>query len=148
MSIPPTLEESEWDRRRRGKGNGLTVSCTPYTDPSIVQMQHRVVCLYRPYQACSSCPHSLFTLTYDTERDPYALVSCPRWSGPGARQQGEDPTHYASIEVGTCETRPFDFCSSCPSPEEVVQFGADKVRVGWYSRWHRISKSIAEDADE
>lgn len=155
MRLDPNtlLEESDWQQKVRQRltgvsGNGLTVRCAPYEDKGIVQSQNRAVCLYRPYQFCPQCPHSTFTLLFNPEKDRYAQVACPRWASPGDRLKGEDPTHYAPVEIATCEKQPFEFCASCPSVEEVADFSADKVRPGWYSRWRRISKELREEEDD
>lgn len=147
------LEESEFQRRLRQRdtgviGNGLTVRCSPNEDPAVVQFQHRATCLYQPYPACPRCPHAAFTLVFNPEVNRYAQVACPRWASPADRLKGEDPERYVSVEVATCEKKPFDFCVSCPSVDEVADFSADKVRPGWYSRWHRISKELREEDDE
>jgi hypothetical protein len=147
------LEESEFQKKLRQRetgviGNGLTVRCAPYEDKTIVQFQHRAVCLYQPYQACPQCPHSNFTLIFNPEKDRYAQVACPRWASPGGRMKGEDPEHYVPVEIATCEQRPFDFCSSCPSMEEVAECSVDKVSPGWYSRWHRLKKILSEEEDD
>jgi hypothetical protein len=146
------LEESEFQRKLRQRdtgviGNGLTVRCAPYEDPTIVQFQHRATCLYRPYQACPQCPHSNFTLIFNPEKDRYAQVACPRWA-PGGREKGEDPEYYVPVELATCEKKPYEFCPSCPPVDEVADFSADKVSPGWYSRWHRLMKDMSEEEEE
>lgn len=111
-----------------------------------MQMQSRVICLTRPYQACSVCPHSMFTLIFKSQPDdPYDVVACPRWSDTPMKQNGEAPTSYVPVEVATCRQRPFDFCTSCPSRDQVLDIGADKHLDGWYGRWKRFVSDDQED---
>lgn len=153
MSLSPEtlLEEDDREKRRRQVmtgviGSGLTVACHPsLEDRMVMQMQNRSVCLYRPHPGCQICPHASFTLFFDAKKNRYDQVACPRWDRQGGRSRGESPDSYRIVEVATCEDRPFEFCSSCPSREEVVQFGADKAQPGWYTRWRRLSR---EEDDE
>lgn len=143
------LEEGDDERRERQRitgvlGNGHTVSCFPnLEDPTVQQQQHRAVCLLRPYAACPFCPHSLFTLVLRSNpEERYETVACPRWSG----SIKEDPIRYDMTELATCEARPFDFCTSCPSKEELYSiYRTDKRREGWYSRWKRFSDDEPSD---
>ena len=117
------------------------VKCHPVLeDQMVVQDQHRLVCLTRPYQTCQFCPHQSFTLLFNANSGLALaeIVSCPRWEGAirGA------PDYYVPTEVATCRDRPFSFCSSCPSSNEVAEFGADKREQGWFGRW---SKNKAEE---
>lgn len=154
MSLSPEtlLEEGDLEKKFRQArtgviGAGLTVACHPSLEDRMVQQQqNRAVCLYRPYPGCQVCPHASFTLFFDATKNRYDQVACPRWDRPGARQQGESPDGYKVVEIATCESRPFEFCSSCPSMNEVVQFGADKMQAGWYTRWRRLTRE--EDDDE
>jgi hypothetical protein len=153
MSISPEtlLEERESERRHRQArtgvmGAGLTVDCRPsLEDRMVMQMQNRSVCLYRPHPGCQICPHASFTLFFDAQKNRYDQVACPRWDKAGSRLHGESPDSYRVVELATCEDRPFDFCASCPSMNEVAQFGADKAQPGWYTRWRRLARG---DDDE
>jgi hypothetical protein len=149
---PDTLEEEGEEERRERQGatgvlgNGSSVSCRPdLYDPNIIQIQHRAVCLRRPYEACHSCPHLVFTLVFRAvPYDPYEIVACPRWRSPADRIKGESPASYVPVERVMCSQRPFDFCPSCPTQDVLVDLGADKVRPGWYGRWQRIMKEMSE----
>lgn len=153
MSLSPEtlLEEGELERKFRQArtgviGAGLTVTCLPsLEDRAIMQQQSRVVCLYRPYPGCQICPHATFTLFFDAKKNRYDQVACPRWDRKGAREMGESPDSYRIVEVASCEERRFEFCSSCPSRQEVAQFGADKTQPGWYTRWRRLTREDADD---
>jgi hypothetical protein len=123
-------------------GNGTMVWCQPYPwDPTIGQQQHRAACLLRPYPGCSTCPHQSFTLIFRSQpQDPYELLACPRWrNGEKDRLAGQPPDTYVPVERAFCYQRPFPFCSVCPESEQLVDIGADKVRPGWYGRWHRFT---------
>ena len=128
--------------------DGLTVECRPVLgDPQIIQRQGRVICMTRPYEACTYCPHSAFELLFNTNKERRTeQVACPRWSNPGARMRGESPDGYVSTEVATCEEAPFEFCPSCPSRKNVATMGADKSTPGWYGRWKRLGH-VEEDED-
>jgi hypothetical protein len=153
---PVTLvEEPDWEREERQAatgqlGNGINVSCRPDPyDPNIIQIQHRAVCLRRPYAGCFTCPHQAFTLVFRAQPyDPYEIIACPRWRTPADRIAGESPATYVPVERATCSKRPYDFCPSCPTKEAVEDFDADKVRPGWYGRWHRIMKEMCERDDD
>lgn len=119
---------------------GMTVDCRPVLeDPQIVQRQSRVVCLTKPYVACTYCPHSSFDLLFNTKTKEQRVeqVSCPRWAGDG-RLRGKPPDAYVSVELSTCEEMPFEFCPSCPTRKNVAAAGADKSVPGWYGRWSRL----------
>lgn len=154
MSISPEtlIEEDDEERRAREKmtgvlGNGLHVVCQPVLeDPGVTRIQHRAVCLTKPLPSCPYCPHRRFSVFFNG--DPTArfkMVSCPRWAGAGDRSQGKDPSSYVATELATCESKPFEFCPSCPSQEELVQIGADKQAGGWYTRWRRFREEALED---
>jgi hypothetical protein len=152
---PETLqEEGDWEKRERQSrtgvmGNGLSVWCQPYPwDPGVGQQVHRAICLARPHPGCATCPHQSFTLIFKNQPpDPYQLLACPRWrEGEKGRLEGKTPDSYVPVERAICLQRPFQFCSSCPTPEQLVDIGADKVRPGWYGRWHRFT-SDEEDQD-
>lgn len=157
MSLNPDtlVEEADWEKRERQRqtgvlGTGIAVVCRPDPeDPAIMQTQHRAVCLVRPYRGCAVCPHQTFTLVFKSNPpDPYQLISCPRWRNEGERLHGNPPVSYVPVERALCSERPFAFCSSCPPQDELVDFGADKVRPGWYSRWRRILTSIQEEEEK
>lgn len=149
------LEETDWERKHRQLrtgvlGEGHHVECRPDPiDRSITQAQNRTACLTRPYASCSICPHSVFTLVFKAQPDdPYDVVACPRWRDAAAKQEGESPSSYVPVEVATCRQRPFDFCTSCPTRDQVSDIGADKHRDGWYGRWKRFVSDEMEDEDE
>jgi hypothetical protein len=151
MSLSPVtlMEEDEVERQEREAvsgvlGTGHMVRCHPNPeDPEIVQIQSRVVCLTKPHTACPTCPHSLFTLAFNSNRktERFCLVSCPRWASESERMHGTPPESYVSVEEATCEARPFNFCTSCPSRVDVLKSGADKTKQGWYGRWNRLKES-------
>jgi hypothetical protein len=146
------LEETEEELQVRQKwtgvlGAGHSVECHPsLEDPTIHLQQHRAVCMTRPHAACCTCPHSVFTVLFKNQPgERYSSVACPRWTKTQARADGEDPAEYVMTEVATCESRPFDFCSSCPTKNDLVQiYSADKAKPGWYSRWHRLRQKEFE----
>lgn len=152
MINPETLaEESDWamlERQRRTGvlGTGLYVTCLPSLDDrEVQQVQHRAVCLTKPYVACSICPHQTFTLIFKAQPyDPYELLACPRWRNEADRLKGDAPASYAPVQRAMCSERPFPFCPSCPTKEVLEDLGADKVRPGWYGRWRRFT---SEDED-
>lgn len=150
MAINPEtlLEDSreeaiERERRTGSIGNGMKVWCRPYADdPEVVQQRDRVVCLVRPYEACKSCHHRLFTLFFDPERKKKmeTPVACPRWEDNG-QEKGLNPSHYSFVTESTCvDVRPFGYCTSCPSAQKLVQIGMDKGTPGWYGRYSRYRK--------
>lgn len=150
---PETLtEESNEERQQRQArtgvlGTGLTVHCTPTGDPEVFEVKSRVVCLVRPYDHCSRCSHSLFTLSFNA--DPTARfeqVQCPRWRSISDRLKGEDPDSYVPVEVALCGRKPFEFCASCPLREDLAQLDVDKSKSGWYSRWKRFTKEEEDDS--
>lgn len=155
MSLSPEtlMEETEAEKKARQNrtgvlGTGHFVECRPVPeDPEVVQTQHRAVCLVKPHSACSTCPHSLFSLAFDTNKksERLGLVACPRWTGQVGPVIEGAPDHYVSVEEATCETRPFLFCASCPSRVEVQKCGADKTKDGWFGRWKRLQ---AEEPDD
>lgn len=144
---PETLSlETDEERAERQKatgvlGKGTHVECYPTEDPYVVQIQHRSACLARPYANCQTCPHSQFTLFF--REDPSyksRVVACPKWLEAGARQRSQPPDEYLPAEVSTCESKPFEFCASCPSYEDLEEMGIEKVRPGWYGRWQRLKE--------
>lgn len=118
------------------------VSCRPDPlDPSIIETRHRAVCVTKPYPGCITCPHSRFELVFTAQpQDMYEVIQCPRWGNEGHRYRGYPPDYYQPVERAMCLDRPFQFCSICPSQDELVDIGADKVRPGWYGRWRRFTK--------
>jgi hypothetical protein len=152
---PDTLtEESDEERRERQRrtgvlGNGVTVICTPdLTQPDVTEVQHRAVCLVRPYPSCVSCRHGCFTLSFNANAQAkYEQVKCPAWCSPVDRLKGKSPSDYQSREIATCLEQPYEFCPSCPKREELSKLGIDKNKDGWYSRWQRFKKD-AEAHDE
>ena len=153
---PYTLEEeTEAEQKLRQKttgeiGDGRLVMCRPNPfDPDIVQIQHRAVCLTTPHIGCATCPHRSFTLVFRANPpDPYELIACPRWRSEESRLKGDAPESYQKVERAMCSERPFVFCNQCPTKEQVADLGADKVRAGWYGRWRRILKELAEEDEE
>lgn len=103
----------------------------------VSEQKHRLVCATKPLPACQSCAHSKFKLVF-TRRDFSLKVLCPRWSSEGARCNGEKPESYQQVEVGVCKQKPFSFCPSCPSLEDLKEMYVDKTRDGWVSRWERF----------
>jgi hypothetical protein len=154
VSLDPytLMEEDEEQSKERQRatgviGNGTMVWCQPNVfDPTIGQVQHRSVCLTRPYASCRTCPHVSFTLVFKSvPEDPYELLACPRWrDGERGRLSKKPPDDYVQVERAFCRSKPFNFCPSCPSSDLLVDIGADKVRPGWYGRWHRFT---SEDDD-
>lgn len=144
-----TEEEREERQRRTGQiGSGLYVICTPrpYEEPEVTEVQHRVVCLTRPYPACQSCRHSRFTLLFNGKPDArFDRVLCPRWSSVSERLKGKNPDQYVTTEIATCAEKPFEFCPSCPARETLAKMDIDKTREGWVSRWKRFTEDDGDD---
>jgi hypothetical protein len=132
-------ERAERNRRTGARGNGLTVHCTPnLAEPEVTEVQHRVVCLTKPYPSCAVCHHRDFTLVFNiTPGARYERILCPRWAGATDRIAGKKP-EYVVAEAATCENQPFEFCPSCPSIDELKKLSIDKTKDGWYSRWKRF----------
>lgn len=156
MTISPdTLSEEPDDvRRHREKltgvfGNGMTVLCrpAPIEEPEVAEVRSRVVCLVRPYKGCSMCTHADFTLVFRNDRreEKQVQVACPRWANRLDMFDNKSPDSYEMVEMRTCDERPFPFCTSCPSRENVEKYGADKTKEGWFGRWHRLRKMEFED---
>lgn len=152
--LPETVEEERERQRATGQiGNGVTVKCFPAPeDPEIMQLKHRVACHIKPYDVCSYCPHSSFTLIFkkrpreEAEAEERLMVACPRWGTIISRLQSRTPDTYVPVEVGTCKMRPFEACNECPTDlVELGKLGIDKTKDGWYGRWLRINK---EEPDE
>ncbi len=141
------LEEQNQELKLESE-EGLTVSCAPdLADQTVVQRQHRVVCLTKPYEACGTCPNSRFQLLFKSDKtERFIQVACPRWENESARMRGEMPGKYAVTEEATCQSKPFPFCSSCPSRQELqTTYSADKTKEGWYGRWKRLRQAEFED---
>lgn len=156
MSInPETLQEDteeerkERQRRTGSLGSGLTVICTPNPeDPDVQEVQHRVVCAMRPYAACYSCQHRIFTLTFKGDPDRYEQVLCPMWKNVQERLDGKQPDEYLKRELAMCAEKPFEFCASCPSREELAKMGIDKTKDGWYARYRRFKQEQEAEEDD
>lgn len=146
------MEESSEERLQRERqtgvlGNGHNVICHPTGDPEVSEIKNRVQCLLKPYPACNGCSHSRFKVIFNA--DPTAKlkqVQCPRWTNDAARMVGEKPIDYVKTELATCASKPFPFCSGCPSLEKLSTMFIDKQKDGWYSRFRRFSKE--EEADD
>lgn len=139
-------ERSERERQTGVLGNGHTVQCHPTGEPDIFERQSRVVCLAKPYVACGGCRHSKFKLIFNA--DPSVrlqTVKCPRWDNDTARMRGELPSSYAQAEVLTCSSKPFAYCPSCPSLEDLSKMFIDKTKEGWYARYRRFIKEEGND---
>lgn len=140
------MEESDEGQRVRQSYTGVyssghSVDCRPSLEDRLIQIQQsRVVCLTRPHAACGICPHSTFTLHFKADQgEKYSYVACPRWDQAGDRSKDKDPDDYVMTELATCDRKPFDFCPSCPSRDEVqTVYSADKAQPGWYSRYRRL----------
>jgi len=147
VSLVEEVETKEETQTGVARG-GLTVECKPdLMDREIIQRQSRVVCLTKPYEACSYCPHASFTILFKTNKEERTeQVACPRWTN-AQRNLGQSPDGYVAVEMATCADMPFEFCPSCPSRKNVAVTGADKAKPGWYSRWHRVTKDEEEDDD-
>jgi len=145
---PETLTpERDEDRRLRENetgvlGNGRTVICRPVVeDPEVIQHQDRAVCAVRPYEACTYCPHRVFTLILVS--DPtrrLQKVMCPVWTGLADRINEKQPEHYTEVTLEICEEKPYDFCPSCPKQEDLLELGIDKAKDGWFRRWSQAQK--------
>lgn len=147
---PETLQEESREEttvRQRQTGvlaNGHTVMCHPTGEEDVVEPKHRVVCLVRPYPSCSGCQHSKFTLVFNADSKAHLQqVKCPRWKNDGDRIKGAKP-EYVTTEIATCAERPFGYCPSCPSVEDLSKMYIDKKKDGWYSRYQRFQE---EDDD-
>lgn len=150
---PTTLkEEGPEERSARERhtgvlGNGHLVNCHPTGEEEVVEKKSRVVCLTRPYQACNGCSHSKFKMVFNADpRAKLETVMCPRWSHDTSRMQGEQPTNYVETELLTCAEKPFPFCPSCPSLENLSKMFVDKKKDTWYARYKRFTQS--EEADD
>ena len=84
----------------RKEETGLTVTCRPdLSDPTVVERQHRAVCLTKPYVACDSCPNSTFKLVFSgNPKERFEQVFCPRWENEATRMKGEAPSKYEVTE--------------------------------------------------
>jgi hypothetical protein len=141
LSLVANVEKNE--ETSTGKSRlDMTVDCRPVLeDPQIIERQSRVICLTKPYAACTYCRHSSFELLFNVNKEQRVeQVSCPRWASGDGRVKGKLPDDYVSVELATCEGLPFEFCPSCPSRKNVATTGADKSSPGWYGRWHRVTK--------
>lgn len=128
--------------------SGRFVHCHPVPeDPEIVEQRHRASCLLKLRPQCHTCPNSRFTLLFDTPEKKSEQVMCPRWKKDGDRHAGEPPKEYVVTEIATCKERPFDFCGSCPSREELQELHVDKTKDGWLARWNRFRKEEESDDD-
>lgn len=155
MNLSPDTLALETDDERRERenrtgvlGDGRHVLCHPFLeDPGVSRLQHRLICLLRPHEACQTCPHRLFTLVFNADRESrFQVVQCPRWEqGIVDRYANRDPSHYVPTELATCEKQPFEFCPSCPSQPRLVELGLDKARAGWYGRFNRLTKEEDDD---
>lgn len=150
---PETLqEEGPEERHQRERqtgvlGNGHNVICHPTGDPEVYETKNRVQCLLKPFPACGSCAHGKFRMVFNA--DPNAKlkqVQCPRWRSDAARMVGEQPVDYVKTELATCADKPFPYCVSCPSLENLSKMFIDKQKDGWYARYRRFSKD--EEADD
>lgn len=113
--------------------------CFPVKDdPNITEARHRSLCLMRHKEECHSCPNSKFTLLFDVPEKKLEQVMCPRWKSIASMWKGENPETYTVTEIATCKERPFPFCGSCPSVEELKELEIDKTKDGWLSRWKRF----------
>lgn len=146
---PDTLEpyscSEELQARQAATGemqNGLMVMC-----PATGEQVHRAVCMFRPHPHCPFCRHRIFDLFFDPGAK-YELVACPRWESEKAKAAGELPETYVLTEVATCTLKPFTFCGSCPSSEELAVMHCEKVRPGWYSRWKRVTDSLLKEESD
>jgi hypothetical protein len=149
LEFRPRAHEVNWfdyvgfiEQQEEPKQEMKTVSCFPEpADPMVMQSQNRAACLFQPYAACPTCPHSRFILAFNTNKEArLEAVACPRWEEAGAQQMGSPPNKYIATEVSTCQATPFEFCSNCPSQADVAELGADKRNAGWYGRWQRLKK--------
>lgn len=152
LTDEPREQQLERQRRTGVYGPGLTVLCRPdpMKDPEVVESQHRVVCLGKPYPACVTCRHSEFELIFraDNRERLQETVACPRWKNMLDRLDGKHPEEYVTTDLATCAKKPFEFCTSCPSRDEVEKYSANKMKDGWYGRWHRLRKLEFEDDDD
>lgn len=114
-------------------------NCRPVKeDPQIIEAKHKSMCLMRLRAECHTCPNSKFTLLFDVPEKRLEQVMCPRWKDVRELWQGKNPESYSVTELATCKERPFPFCGSCPSVEELNELGIDKTKDGWVSRWKRF----------
>lgn len=113
--------------------------CRPIKeDQQIVESRHRALCLMRLREECHVCPNSKFALVFDVPEKKLEQVRCPRWENVRDLWQGKPPDKYEVTEFATCKERPFPFCGSCPSREELAELEIDKSKDGWLSRWNRF----------
>ncbi len=151
LSPEELREESPRERAERERitgvmGNGHTVNCHPTGDPEVSELKHRVVCLTKPYAACQGCRHSKFKLIFNA--DPNAslkTVMCPRWSQDADRLKGTQPDKYVETEIKTCAEKPYPFCPSCPSLENLSKMYIDKKKDSWYARFLRFKREEEDD---
>lgn len=128
---------------------GKFVECHPLpNDPLVIEKRHRASCLMQPTPRCHTCPNSSFTLFFEEPEVRVQLVQCPKWSNAAARLRGDAPSSYVTTEVATCESRPFEFCPSCPSVENLEELELEKSNVGWYTIWQRALKLASAEIDD
>lgn len=146
---PDTLEpfscQEEALARQAATGefqNGMIVGC-----PATGEQVGRAVCMFRPQPYCPYCRHRIFDLYFEPDAK-YELVACPRWTSEKSKADGDLPETYVITEVATCNLRPFTFCSSCPSSEELAVMRCEKVRPGWYSRWKRVTDALRKEESD
>lgn len=128
---------------------GKFVECRPLpNDPLVIEKRHRASCLMQPTSRCSTCPNSSFTLFFEEADTRVQLVQCPKWTDGGSRLRGDAPVSYVTTEVATCQAKPFEFCPSCPSVENLEELELEKSKVGWYTIWQRALKLASAEIDD
>lgn len=148
MNINPEtlLEETDEEKNERQQqtgviGNGLFVFCVPnYDEPNSYEVRHKAVCLTRPYNACSTCPHANFTLYFSNNKErKLKIVACPKWKNENERLTNCLPIYYTNTELATCINKPFDACVNCPSIDDLKDdYNIDKSKDGWVEKLNRL----------
>lgn len=70
---------------------------------------------------------------------------CPRWSQDIDRMKGAQPDKYVETEIKTCSDKPYPYCPSCPSLENLSKMYVDKTKDSWYARYLRFKKEEIDD---
>lgn len=132
-------EELRERQRQTGElGDGKIVDCRPdLNDVSVIQMATRAMCLSTPYAACLSCRHRQFEFIF--EQPALDWVQCPRWEQePGTGP----PDYYVPVWMSECGAKSHQFCTQCPSREELIELGTDKQKEGWLERYRKMTREV------
>lgn len=121
--------------------DGKTVLCID--DPEKPHTVDRTLCLLGVRPSCPGCPNRVFKVRFQLKVVDQE-VACPRWASEEERKERKEPVSYVMVARGSCLTKPYLQCESCPNSQASQP---PRSQVRWWELEEK-AKRLELDLDE